>query len=85
MVDEKTESLQKSEEKQRQLRNYLSNVIDSMPSVLVGVDAEGKVTQWNRQAELETGVKADAAAHRKLEEVFPRLAVEMENSFFQMV
>lgn len=33
-----------AEEELRQLRNYLTNIIDSMPSVLVGVDADGNVT-----------------------------------------
>ena len=38
----------KAEAELRHLKNYLSNIIDSMPSVLVGVDRDGRVTQWNR-------------------------------------
>jgi PAS domain S-box-containing protein len=66
-----------SELELNRLRNYLANIIDSMPSVLVGLDREGRITQWNRQAENETGLKADAALGRKYTEVFPRLASEM--------
>jgi len=33
------------------LRNLLSSIIDSMPSVLIGVDPKGVVTHWNREAE----------------------------------
>ncbi|MFH1139569.1 MAG: PAS domain S-box protein [Pseudomonadota bacterium] len=63
-----------AEEELRRLRNFLSNIIDSMPSVLIGVDPKGKVTQWNHWAELETGVPAPRAAGRSIDEVFPRLA-----------
>ena len=38
-----------SEQTTRQLQNYLSNIINSMPSILVGVDAKGLITQWNKK------------------------------------
>ena len=60
------------------LRNYLYNIINSMPSILIGLDKKGLVTQWNFQAELETGVKADAALGKPLEDVFPRLNLNMD-------
>ncbi|MBN2040600.1 MAG: PAS domain-containing protein [Spirochaetes bacterium] len=53
------------------LRNYLSNIIDSMPSVLVGVDADIKITQWNKTAEQVTGIAPDDAMNKSLYEVFP--------------
>lgn len=68
----------RSEEELRQLRNYLSNIIDSMPSVIVGVDPDGKVTQWNNAAQRITGISSDAALGRPLEQAFPRLASRME-------
>jgi PAS domain S-box-containing protein len=57
----------------RRLRNYLSNIIDSMPSVLVGVDHKGRVTQWNKQAERATGLLSDQVAAKPLNTVFPQL------------
>ncbi|WP_022665566.1 PAS domain S-box protein [Desulfospira joergensenii] len=60
------------------LRNYLSNIIDSMPSVLIGVDAGGRVTQWNKTAEKATGIKAATAHGKALSEVFPRMSPQME-------
>ena len=60
------------------LRNYLYNIINSMPSILIGLDKKGLVTQWNFQAELETGIKADAAVGKSLEHVFPRLNLNMD-------
>ncbi|MCP4752353.1 MAG: PAS domain-containing protein, partial [Proteobacteria bacterium] len=40
----------------RHLRNLLENIINSMPSVLIGVDDKERVIQWNREAEKTTGV-----------------------------
>ncbi len=59
------------------LRNYLYNIINSMPSILIGLDRKGTVTQWNSQAELETGIKAADAVGKPLGRVFPRLNLNM--------
>ncbi|MCP4689423.1 MAG: PAS domain S-box protein, partial [Desulfobacterales bacterium] len=68
----------RAEEKLRRLRNHLTNIIDSMPSALVGVDLEGRVTRWNKTAERTTGVPASAARGKILSRVFPGMAPEME-------
>ena len=60
------------------LQNYLSNIIDSMPSVLVGINTGGTVTQWNQGAIRTTEIPRDQALGRPLKEVFPRLAEEMD-------
>ena len=60
-----------------QLRNYLSNIIDSMPSIIIGVDIEGTVTQWNSGAEQSMKLSTKEAVGQPLNEVFPRLASEM--------
>ncbi len=67
-----------AEEELRRLRNYLSNIINSMPSVLVGVDTHGRVTQWNKQAERTTGITFDKARSQPLTAVFPQLIDVME-------
>jgi PAS domain S-box-containing protein len=66
-----------SEEELDRLRNYLSNIIDSMPSILVGVDKVGKVTQWNDEAQRVTEISSQKAIGQALESVFPRLSSEM--------
>ena len=68
----------KAEGELRHLKNYLSNIIDSMPSVLVGVDRDGRVTQWNRRARETTGLRLDAVYNRPLAKVMPELAGEMD-------
>ncbi|WP_022665754.1 PAS domain S-box protein [Desulfospira joergensenii] len=62
----------------RSLRNYFANIIDSMPSVLIGVDKEGRVTQWNRKAKQITGVSPESAKGQPLEKAFPVLSNELE-------
>ena len=68
----------KADEELRHLRNYLSNIIDSMPSMLVGVDKEGLVTQWNKTVAQATGVKASKAEGQCLSDLLPWVESEME-------
>ncbi|WP_321418641.1 ATP-binding protein [uncultured Desulfobacter sp.] len=59
------------------LQNYLSNIIDSMPSMLIGVDNHGKVTQWNKTAEQTTGIEALTAQGQSLLKILPRMTSQM--------
>ncbi|MCP4294611.1 MAG: response regulator, partial [Proteobacteria bacterium] len=72
-------TLKQSEQELGYYRRLLRNIIDSMPSVVVGVDPEGLVTQWNHKAEVDTGVSVEKAVGQKLNDVFPILANEMDN------
>jgi PAS domain S-box-containing protein len=67
-----------SEVELRNLRNYLYNIINSMPSVLVAVDRNSRVTQWNKQTEEFTGLSFEKARGQPLSKVFPLLAGEMK-------
>ncbi len=58
-----------AEEEIRRLRNLLSNIVDSMPSVLIGVDTKGCVTHWNHHAERKTGLSIDQVKNKKLNEI----------------
>ncbi len=62
-----------SEEKLRRLREYLDNVVDSMPSILVGIDARCLVIQWNSEAEKTVGIARDEALGRPLSSLLPCL------------
>ncbi|UZP67357.1 PAS domain S-box protein [Desulfovibrio mangrovi] len=68
-----TERVRATEESRR-LRALLANTINAMPSILVGVDTEGKVMQWNRQAEMDSGVSSHDALGKPLTEIYPRLS-----------
>ena len=60
--------------KLKQLQRLLSSVIDSMPSSLIGLNVEGEITQWNREAETHIGILADRALGHPFTEVIPELA-----------
>ncbi len=44
-------SLGRSFARIKYLQNYLLNIFESMPSAMIAVDNNGKITQWNRSAE----------------------------------
>ncbi len=67
-----------SEQEMSRLRNLLSNIVNSMPSILIGVDIEGHIVQWNTAAEQATGVIADDAEGKPLTDVFPRMTAQMK-------
>jgi PAS domain S-box-containing protein len=77
-VEDETGRLRSAQEIQR-MRAYLENIIDSMPSVLVGVDTEGRVTEWNRSAECSTGIASADAVGRAFGDLFPQLSTQMHN------
>ncbi len=68
-----TDRLLASEESAR-LRSLLANILDAMPSLLVGVDQQGCILQWNKLAEQETGMQADTVLGQDFAVVLPRLA-----------
>ncbi len=72
-----TEQKQAKEEVAR-MRLFLKNIIDSMPSMLIGVDPWGYITVLNQPAEQAGGVSWEAAQGRFFGEVFPRLASQFD-------
>lgn len=76
--EDETERLKSAREIQR-MRAYLENIVDSMPSVLVGVDTENRVTEWNCSAEKSTGVASKEAIGKAFSELFPELAGQLVN------
>ncbi len=53
------------------MRNFLNNIIESMPSMLVTLDNNSVVTQWNTAASEITGISAQQAIGRKVYDVAP--------------
>jgi len=64
-------SLENEIKERERLQHYLASIINSMPSVLVGVDRWGRVTQWNRAAEKATGVSSADARNQNLGRIYP--------------
>ena len=67
----------KADTELRHLRNYLSNIINSMPSILITVDAGGIITQWNSKAEETRGLTFNEVKGKPLLEAYPNLKDEM--------
>lgn len=62
------------------LRNHQKNILDSMPSVLVGVDGSGAINQWNALAAKLSGSSFEEVEGLQLSEVFPELAMEVKRA-----
>ncbi|MGD2137904.1 MAG: PAS domain S-box protein [Gammaproteobacteria bacterium] len=73
-----TERKRVTRELQR-MRTYLHNIVNSMPSILVGVDPETRVTEWNAGAEQATGLTAAEAVGRGFAEVLPEFSSQLAN------
>jgi len=63
------------------LRNYLSNVIDSMPSILIGLNDEGQILQWNKTAERSIGYKLKDVKGKKLDDILGYMDIDMSRVF----
>lgn len=75
---------EKAKEELARTKNYLSNIIDSMPSVLIGVDQEGMITQWNSEAEKVGKLKSQEAVGMPFSEALPNLKTEIDRVFKAM-
>jgi PAS domain S-box-containing protein len=62
------------EQELRFARDSVKSIINSMPSILIGVNDKAMITQWNIEAEKMTGIQTDHARGKSLATVFPRLA-----------
>ncbi len=65
-------SRKQAEEEANRLRHLLDNIVNSMPSVIIGVDSTGRINQWNREAERFTSIKSEDASGKKLADIFPK-------------
>lgn len=59
----------------KESRRRLSSIMDAMPSFLASTDSVGLIELWNLEAEKLTGVPAEQAKGKTLEDAVPQLAV----------
>ncbi len=64
-----------AEEERETLRHLLNTIIDSMPSLLVALDADTRVTQWNLEAARLTGIRSEDAIGRCFSELMPSFSL----------
>ena len=60
------------------IKHLMNNIIDSMPSIFVGIDRDGNVTLWNQEAKRITGIEPNDAAGQSVFELLPLLLSKKE-------
>ncbi len=77
-----SDTLEQAEQRHRittallnETKEYLNSIINSMPSIMIGVTPSGHVTHWNAAAELATGIREKQALGFRLQEIYPDLPV----------
>lgn len=78
LLQREVDARRKTEAELSKAGYYIQNVLDSMPSILVGVDGKGLITHWNRTAEKETGLLFSEAEGKPLEDVLPVMSGKTE-------
>lgn len=63
----------------RASESYIRDILTSMPLMLVGLNKDGQVTQWNRRVEEVSGVSSDSALGKTLWEAYPTMTVVPEH------
>jgi len=55
--------------------HYINSILKSMPSMLVGLNPKGEITQWNKKAEKYTGLTMHEVLGKDLWEVYPIITI----------
>ncbi len=67
----------KSQKEIKHLQSYLSNIINSMPSAIIGVNKMLTITEWNNKAADHYGIEYNKAIGKKLTEILPEMKPEI--------
>lgn len=57
---------------------YIKDILQSMPSMLIGLNSDLNVTQWNHCAEEITGINHEKALGQNLWEIYPTITISPE-------
>jgi len=68
-IETLTSHLSNTEQENKDLLTQLDGIVNSMPSILVGVDDQEKVILWNEKAAKYTGFSRESAIHQRLSTV----------------
>ena len=71
-------TLHRHEREMGRLRTTLHSIINSLPSLIIGMDTHHQVTLWNREAKKRTGVSANQATGQSVYEVMPWLVSQRD-------
>ncbi len=74
-VTRRTEVLQQTAEQLRQREAYIASIVNSMPVMLIGLNEQLQVTQWNRTAEDITGRPFEDVKGMDLWKAYPAITL----------
>lgn len=74
--------LRENETELESMKQYLKSIIDSMPSIIISVDMNARVTEWNRAAEEFTGIAVEHAEGRPIWHMIPELG-KYSDAFYE--
>jgi PAS domain S-box-containing protein len=77
-VARRTAVLQETTEQLQIREAYITNIVDSMPLMLIGLNENLEITQWNRVAEEITGRPLNIVLGKNLWEVYPAITFTPE-------
>jgi len=72
-IQKQKQGRQKAERQFDAIQTYLAKLIDSMPSIIIALDSENLVLQWNMETENMTGINSETAIGHDLSDLFPLL------------
>jgi PAS domain S-box-containing protein len=64
----------------KRLKGTLADLIDSLPSIILVVDCQGRVDLWNKKAELFSGVTSADARGALAESLLPHFAQQLKHA-----
>ncbi len=59
----------------RKSETYIKDILESMPFMLIGIDKDMKITQWNKCSEKFTGLSDQQAVGKNLWEAYPTITL----------
>ena len=59
----------------RSSESYITNILRSMPLMLIGLDRRNCITQWNQRAEEISGIPSDKVIGQDLWEAYPTITI----------
>jgi PAS domain S-box-containing protein len=77
-VAQRTAVLQQTTEQLQEREAYIASIVNSMPVMLIGLDQQLQITQWNHKAEEITGRPLADVIGKNLWEAYPAITLTVE-------
>ncbi|MBA4367918.1 MAG: histidine kinase [Desulfobacterium sp.] len=78
-IDHSYKQIENQNKQLNQTKNLLDSIINSMPSMLITINDQCRIKEWNTKAEEAAGIPGSKAIGMVLDEVFPIVGKQMED------